>query len=77
VMGFLGLISYSLYLIHEPILFFGLGPLVGGGIPIDIDLTLRILAFLAAFALCITMSTVTYRLIERPFLVRKARVGGR
>lgn len=75
VMGILGLLSYSLYLIHEPILFFGLGPLVGRGVPLDIDVILRGLAFAAAFALCVTLSAVTYRLIERPFLVRKEKVG--
>ena len=74
-MGILGLLSYSLYLVHEPILFFGLGPLVGRGVPLDVDLILRILAFGAAIALCIGLSAVTYRLIERPFLVRKAKVG--
>jgi peptidoglycan/LPS O-acetylase OafA/YrhL len=74
-MGILGLLSYSLYLVHEPILFLGLGPLVGRGVPLDVDLTLRILAFLAAIAVCISVSAITYRLIERPFLVRKAKVG--
>ncbi len=76
LMGILGLLSYSLYLIHEPILFLGLGPLVGRGIPLDIDLNLRIVAFGAAFILCISMSALTYRVIERPFLVRKAKIGG-
>ena len=75
LMGILGLLSYSLYLIHEPILFLGLGPLVGRGIPLDIDLNLRIVAFGAAFILCISMSALTYRVIERPFLVRKAKIG--
>jgi peptidoglycan/LPS O-acetylase OafA/YrhL len=74
-MGILGLLSYSLYLVHEPILFLGLGPLVGRGVPLDDDLILRIVAFLAAIALCLGLSAVTYRLIERPFLVRKAKVG--
>ncbi len=74
-MGILGLLSYSLYLVHEPILFFGLGPLVARGVPLDVDLILRILAILAAVALCLGLSAITYRLIERPFLVRKAQVG--
>jgi peptidoglycan/LPS O-acetylase OafA/YrhL len=74
-MGILGLLSYSLYLVHEPILFLGLGPLVGRGVPLDVDLILRIVAILAAVALCLGLSAVTYRLIERPFLVRKAKVG--
>jgi len=75
VMGLLGLFSYSLYMIHEPIMFFGLGPLVGRGVPVDIDVVLRIGVFSAAFALCIALSAVTYRLIERPFLVRKEKIG--
>jgi len=74
-MGILGLLSYSLYLVHEPILFLGLGPLVGRGVPLDVDLILRIVAILAAVALCLGLSAITYRLIERPFLVRKAKVG--
>jgi peptidoglycan/LPS O-acetylase OafA/YrhL len=74
VMGILGLLSYSLYLIHEPVVFFGLGPLVQRGVPLDIDVLLRIAAFAIAFTICVALSVVTYRLIERPFLVRKARI---
>lgn len=70
----LGLLSYSIYLIHEPLLFLGLGPMVGRGIPLDVDLILRIGAFAAAFALCAALSAITYRVIERPFLVRKAKI---
>jgi peptidoglycan/LPS O-acetylase OafA/YrhL len=70
----LGLLSYSLYLIHEPILFFGLSQLVPRGIPVDVDLGLRAVAFTIAFILCVSLSAVSYRLIERPFLVRKARI---
>ena len=74
VMGFLGLISYSIYLVHEPILYRGLGPFVWRGVPLDVDLPLRVLAFLAAFAVCVAISCLTYRFIERPFLVRKAKI---
>jgi peptidoglycan/LPS O-acetylase OafA/YrhL len=74
-MGTLGLLSYSLYLVHEPILYLGLGPLVRRGIPVDAELTLRIAAFALAFVLCVALSALTYRFIERPFLVRKARIG--
>jgi peptidoglycan/LPS O-acetylase OafA/YrhL len=73
--GTLGLLSYSLYLVHEPILYLGLGPLVRRGIPVDAELTLRIAAFALAFVLCVALSALTYRFIERPFLVRKARIG--
>ena len=74
VMGILGLLSYSLYLIHEPVVFFGLGPLLQRGVPLDIDVLLRIAAFAIVFTICVALSVVTYRLIERPFLVRKARI---
>jgi peptidoglycan/LPS O-acetylase OafA/YrhL len=70
----LGLLSYSLYLIHEPILFFGLSQLVPRGIPVDVDLGLRAVAFVIAFVLCVSLSALTYRVIERPFLVRKASI---
>lgn len=74
-MGLIGLLSYSLYLIHEPILFRGLAPLFHRGIPLDADVLLRTVAFVTAFALCVAVSAVTYRVIERPFLVRKAKIG--
>jgi peptidoglycan/LPS O-acetylase OafA/YrhL len=74
VMVKLGTLSYSLYLIHIPVIFFGLGPLVRHGIPVDADLGLRAMAFGIVLALCVMMSAVTYRFIERPFLVRKAQI---
>jgi peptidoglycan/LPS O-acetylase OafA/YrhL len=70
----LGLLSYSLYLIHEPILFFGLSQLVPRGIPVDVNLSLRAAAFAIAFVLCLALSAISYRVIERPFLVRKANI---
>lgn len=74
VMGMLGLFSYSMYLIHEPVIYLGLGPLVWQGLPLDVDLILRVLAFAVTFAICVAMSAVSYRLIERPFLLRKAKI---
>lgn len=74
VMGMLGLLSYSMYLIHEPVIYLGLGPLVWQGLPLDVDLILRVLAFAVTFAICVAMSAVSYRLIERPFLLRKAKI---
>ena len=70
----LGLLSYSLYLIHEPILFFQLGARVQRGLPLASDLPLRIFAIALAFIVCLALSAASYRLIERPFLVRKARI---
>jgi len=70
----LGLLSYSLYLIHEPVLFYSLIRVVNRGIPVAEDLGLRTLVFAIAFLACVTFSALTYRFIERPFLVRKARI---
>lgn len=73
-MGILGLLSYSLYLIHEPVLFPVLIRIRGNGVPIAVDLILRGMVFAAVFALCVAISAVTYRVIERPFLLRKAKI---
>ncbi len=70
----LGLLSYSLYLIHQPLLQYVIWTLQGNGFALHIDLMLRLATFIAAFLLCITLSAMTYRFIERPFLVRKARI---
>jgi len=70
----LGLLSYSIYLIHEPIIFFGGIRLLNLGFPLDVDLILRGGIFALTFLLCVALSAITYRLIERPFLVRKARI---
>jgi peptidoglycan/LPS O-acetylase OafA/YrhL len=73
-LAILGLLSYSLYLIHQPLLQFVIWPLQRHGFSLHTDPILRFATFIAAFLLCITLSAMTYRLIERPFLVRKARI---
>lgn len=70
----LGLLSYSIYLIHEPIIFFGGIRLITRGVPLDVDLVLRGGVFAMTFLLCVVLSAITYRVIERPFLIRKARI---
>ncbi len=71
----LGVLSYSIYLIHLPLaqsFFLGLrrarlGTFTGWSGE-------SLLATLALAATCLALSAVSYRLIERPFLVRKARL---
>jgi peptidoglycan/LPS O-acetylase OafA/YrhL len=75
LLGFVGVISYSLYLVHLPILYriqIPLLGLVGGKAP---GWTARAVAgTVAALAASLALSTLTYRLVERPFLRRKARI---
>jgi peptidoglycan/LPS O-acetylase OafA/YrhL len=71
----IGVVSYSLYLWHYPVLHFLLGglrnlsPSVATGDPYA-----GIFAVALVFGLCLALSGLTYRFIERPFLVRKARI---
>lgn len=76
VLGRLGILSYSIYLVHVPIVVFGMRAarrllpswqLVGWHAA-----TVVVVAVLLA-GVC-GLSTLTYRYIERPFLVRKARL---
>lgn len=75
VLAALGIISYSLYLVHYPIVFHILYPLES---PPGMHLASWDLPTLAAvggaIVLSVAVSTATYWLIERPFLVRKARL---
>jgi peptidoglycan/LPS O-acetylase OafA/YrhL len=74
----LGVLSYSMYLLHVPVLMLGLGWLRRAGIS---DLgdgwnTHSGAAALVLFLLCVGLAECTYRLIELPFLRRKERLGG-
>jgi peptidoglycan/LPS O-acetylase OafA/YrhL len=71
----LGTISYSVYIWHYPILHGLLRPLwTESGGP---GWTLRGSGFaLLGFAATAAVSTLSYRFVERPFLVRKARIEG-
>jgi len=73
----LGLLSYSLYLLHVPILISGLSRLRAAGW-IETGWTVRGAVVAAALLLVsVAASALTYRFIERPFLVRKERFGER
>ncbi len=71
----IGVLSYSLYLVHLPILFIILFGLRGRIPAVYEGWNPTSLALAAAgFALAIGLSSLTYRFIERPFLVWKARI---
>jgi peptidoglycan/LPS O-acetylase OafA/YrhL len=74
VLGSFGLLSYSLYLIHQPIIHFGMGFMMERGLALESMLALRIAVIAVVFGVCMAASALTYRWIERPFLMRKARI---
>jgi peptidoglycan/LPS O-acetylase OafA/YrhL len=71
----IGLLSYSIYLIHFPLIYVVVNALrdrqpnslVGWSAP-----SLGVAAVVTA--VCFGLAAVTYRLIERPFLIRKAQI---
>ena len=70
-----GVLSYSLYLVHLVILYRILIPCLDIMVVGKPGWTPRAFAAtLAALAASLAVSFVTYRLVERPFLVRKARL---
>lgn len=77
VLARLGVLSYSLYVLHQPVFDYTLAlwrrvwPHAGLGWT-----ALTVPWFVAALALTVGLAALTYRGIERPFLVRKARLGG-
>jgi peptidoglycan/LPS O-acetylase OafA/YrhL len=74
ILGQLGILSYSIYMIHSPLIFLGVMA-VRRTWPFTFDgITPYSMAMLAALILlAIGLSALSYRVIERPFLVRKAR----
>lgn len=75
VLARLGVLSYSIYVLHQPIFHYSLWawrsafPRAGlGWTPYTGPW------FVLAAALCVALASLTYRWIERPFLVRKARL---
>ena len=76
LLGGLGVISYSVYLIHLPLMVFltSYGPLARmvASVP-DVRLQMA-LRFVIVAAACVAVSTLTYRVIERPFLLRKSKL---
>jgi peptidoglycan/LPS O-acetylase OafA/YrhL len=70
----LGVLSYSIYLLHMPVLWYSLTtarPIFGlpGAWSVG-----NVVWLVAALAATVAASAVTYRLIEQPFLRRKARL---
>ena len=75
VLARLGILSYSIYLIHHPFMNRSLNA-VRSAWPHHIDWGWKPFTYpviLALAAGCVALSALTYRFIERPFLVRKAR----
>ena len=82
VMNRLGTLSYSAYMLHFPILWFGYpwlskrlfvgSPLIGAGWTFE-----TFCATVLLIGTCLALSEVTYRAIESPFLRLKGRIGVR
>jgi peptidoglycan/LPS O-acetylase OafA/YrhL len=73
VLGRLGVLSYSIYILHVPLMSYGLNvarPLIPGLFTWNLQ-TFLVVAALSA--VCYGAATLTYTWIERPFLVRKSR----
>ena len=75
VLNHLGVLSYSMYIWHVPLFIYGLQTVFGiwrfsSGWNLQ---TAVIAVFLSV--LCLGLSELTYRFIERPFLTRKQRIG--
>jgi peptidoglycan/LPS O-acetylase OafA/YrhL len=74
----LGRWSYSLYLIHFPIMWYTLQWLKAWRPAAFITWsTTNLLVAPVILAGCVALAALSYRLIERPFLVRKARIAER
>jgi peptidoglycan/LPS O-acetylase OafA/YrhL len=75
VLGRLGVLSYSIYVLHQPVFTYTLAP--WRRLLPETGLGWSVLAagwFVVAALICFALATLTYRVIERPFLVRKARL---
>jgi len=73
VLEWLGLLSYSIYMWHLPIAWHVVIGLRHSGVPVPAGWSaLGLVAALLIASLCLGLSMLTYRFIERPFLVRKA-----
>jgi len=74
----LGVLSYSIYMIHAPFFLFTL-PWAGRVLATErsTSWTPTWVALAVALCLCVfAMASLSYRFIECPFLVRKGRIGG-
>ncbi len=71
----MGIISYSIYLIHYPILFFGFDAFKARYAQLlDTSETIRLFFTLLLIAVIIISSMFSYTVIEKPFLRRKERL---
>ena len=76
LLGGIGVLSYSMYLVHFPIIFFVLYPLRAANPDAYQGWTwTSSWAVMLCLALAVALSTLTYLAIERPVLQRKARIG--
>jgi len=76
VLAWLGIVSYSIYMIHAPFMFLSLQgirrtwPRQFEGWSVSSALVITALT-----VACLVLSWLSYRFVERPFLVRKGRLG--
>lgn len=76
IWGRIGVLSFSIYLVHCPLLLLYLTGLRGLRALALLGWNMATLAAVLLFsAVCVGVSEITYRMIERPFLQRKARLG--
>jgi peptidoglycan/LPS O-acetylase OafA/YrhL len=74
-LGTLGVLSYSIYLLHYPVLRYSIDALRRRDLLSVVGWDAgSYAAMLALLGVCVALSTVTYAVIERPFLKRKARI---
>lgn len=74
----LGVLSYSMYMVHMPVVTTGLWQLHAAGLT-QVGQgwnSQGVLAAALVFTACVVVSQCTYRFVERPFLVRKETLAG-
>ena len=75
VLGYFGIISYSMYMWHVPVVLYGRNYLRLLGVRGGIGWTpTNLLCVLGLTLACVAISELTYRVIELPFLRRKTRL---
>jgi peptidoglycan/LPS O-acetylase OafA/YrhL len=70
----LGVLSYSIYLLHVPLATFALRAVRSRAHPLTGWTPTTVGVIAAIVLLCALVASVTYRLVERPFLLRKAKL---